>query len=250
VTTHALNGTVVRVGSDMAPPQRTLIVDGYLLFAEALGAALAGEGYEIVGAFGSEVEAVEAAGRIRPDLILVGLNLSDGRGIDAGAAILERSPSATIVAMGEVASFPLAQDAIRAGFHGYVTKDSGIAPLVDALRVVAGGTGPADVPGRWSGGGGDRRRPEPRPWGSLTSREREILVLLAQGIATRDIAVLLHIAPHTVRSHVQSLMFKLGVHSRLEAVASARRRGLIPAVASIRPRSGGEAAKSQGSKSS
>jgi two-component system nitrate/nitrite response regulator NarL len=243
VTTHALNGTVVRVGSDMASPQRTLIVDGYLLFAEALGAALAGEGYEIVGAFGSEVEAVEATGRVRPDLILVGLNLSDGRGIDAGAAILKRSPSATIVAMGEVASFSLAQDAIRAGFHGYVTKDSGIAPLVDALRVITGGTGPADVQGRWSGEGGDRRAPEPRPWGSLTSRELEILVLLAQGVATRDIAVLLHIAPHTVRSHVQSLMSKLGVHSRLEAVASARRRGLIPAVASVRSRSAGEQAK-------
>ena len=98
MTTYALNGTVVRVGSESASPQRTLIVDGYLLFAEALGAALAGEGYDIVGALGSEAEAVVAAGRIRPDLILVGLNLSNGRGLDAGVAILERSPSSTIVA--------------------------------------------------------------------------------------------------------------------------------------------------------
>lgn len=246
MTTNALNGTVVRVGSDWASPQRTLIVDGYLLFAEALGAALAGEGYDIVGAFGSEAEAVVAAGRVRPELILVGLNLSDGRGLDAGASILERSPGATIVAMGESASDSLAEDAIGAGFHGYVTKDSGIAPLVEALRVVAAGTGSADAPGRWAAEEGDRRPPGPRPLGSLTSREREILVLLAQGIATRDIAVLLHIAPHTVRSHVQSLMSKLGVHSRLEAVAAARRRGLIPAVASVRPRSEGGPAKARG----
>jgi len=246
VTTQALNGIVVRVGSDRASPQRTLIVDGYLLFAEALGAALTGEGYDIVGALGSEAEAVVAAGRVRPDLILVGLNLSDGHGLDAGVAILERSPSSTIVAMAESASLSLAQDADRAGFHGYVTKDSGIAPLVEALRLVTLGTALPELPGSWSGEVADRRPPEPRPWGSLTSREREILVLLAQGIATRDIAVLLHIAPHTVRSHVQSLMSKLGVHSRLEAVASARRRGLIPAVASIRPRSGGESAKTRG----
>lgn len=243
MTTYALNGTVVRVGSESASPQRTLIVDGYLLFAEALGAALAGEGYDIVGALGSEAEAVVAAGRIRPDLILVGLNLSNGRGLDAGVAILERSPSSTIVAMSESANLSLAQDAIRAGFHGYVTKDSGIAPLLDALRLVTVGTALPELPGRWSEGRGDRRPREPRPWGSLTGREREILVLLAQGIATRDISVRLHIAPHTVRSHVQSLMSKLGVHSRLEAVASARRRGLIPAVASVRSRSGGGSAE-------
>jgi len=74
----------------------------------------------------------------------------------------------------------------------------------------------------------------------LTNREWEVLRLLGQGVATREIARRLHIAPHTVRSHVQRVMSKLGVHSRLEAVALARRTGLLtghaaaPATAGLR----------------
>jgi DNA-binding NarL/FixJ family response regulator len=232
--------------SDPSARTRILIVDNHRLFAEAIGGALSQRGFELVGVVRTAFDAVETALRVKPDLVLVELGLPDGSGLSAGRAILLEQPTVRVVAVTGSADLGAIRATVEAGFHGFMTKDSSINQLVDALRAVAvGNTVLPDIRG-WGerAGEGGEEGAEPA---ALTSREREILWLLAQGIATREMALRLHIASHTVRSHVQSILSKVGVHSRLEAVAFARRKGLIPAAAVARSYSTGARAMRDGS---
>lgn len=205
---------------------RALIVDDHALFAQAIGSMLEREGY-VIDVVGTGQEALEAVQRTHPDLVLLDLDLPDRSGLDVGMAILEESPTTKLLAVSALNDAGSVREAIQAGFHGYVTKASGVDQLVSSLNTVL--EGHAVIPSETSG----RRGPtEPRDLqalrlaAQLTPREREILQLLADGLTTRAIARRLHIAPNTVRSHVQGLLSKLQVHSRLEAVAFAARHGL------------------------
>jgi two-component system nitrate/nitrite response regulator NarL len=205
---------------------RALIVDDHALFAQAIGSLLEREGFEVVGVVGTGREALESVRRARPDLVLLDLRLPDRSGLDVGMAILDESPSTKLVAVSALNDSASVGDAIRAGFRGYVTKEAGVSHLVRSLEAVVEGTTvlPREV--------GRRPAADPREQqasalvGQLTPREREILQLLSDGATTKAIALRLHIAPNTVRSHVQGLFSKLQVHSRLEAVALAARHGL------------------------
>jgi two-component system, NarL family, nitrate/nitrite response regulator NarL len=228
--------------SDPSARTRILIVDNHRLFAEAIGGALSQRGFELVGVVRTAFDAVETALRVKPDLVLVELGLPDGSGLSAGRAILLEQPTVRVVAVTGSADLGAIRATVEAGFHGFMTKDSSINQLVDALRAVAvGNTVLPDIRGWGERGGEEGAEPA-----ALTSREREILRLLAQGIATREMALRLHIASHTVRSHVQSILSKVGVHSRLKAVAFARRKGLIPAAAVARSYSTGARATRDG----
>jgi DNA-binding NarL/FixJ family response regulator len=205
---------------------RALIVDDHALFAQAIGSMLEREGY-VIDVVGTGQEALEAVQRTHPDLVLLDLDLPDRSGLDVGMAILEESPTTKLLAVSALNDAGSVREAIQAGFHGYVTKASGVDQLVSSLNAVL--EGHAVIPSETAG----RRGPtEPhdlqalRLAAQLTPREREILQLLADGLTTRAIARRLHIAPNTVRSHVQGLLSKLQVHSRLEAVAFAARHGL------------------------
>jgi two-component system nitrate/nitrite response regulator NarL len=205
---------------------RALIVDDHALFAQAIGSLLEREGFEVVGVVGTGREALESVRRARPDLVLLDLRLPDRSGLDVGMAILDESPSTKLVAVSALNDSASVGDAIRAGFRGYVTKEAGVSHLVRSLEAVVEGNTvlPREV--------GRRPAADPREQqasalvGQLTPREREILQLLSDGATTKAIALRLHIAPNTVRSHVQGLFSKLQVHSRLEAVALAARHGL------------------------
>jgi two-component system, NarL family, nitrate/nitrite response regulator NarL len=206
-----------------------LIVDDHTLFAEAIGATLQSEGFDIVGIVGTGDDAVEAARDARPDLVLMDLGLPDRSGIEVGKAILDERPSTKILAVAGFDDPASVGEAVRAGFHGYVSKDAGIAHLLESLNAVSQGR--IVIPrtaGRRMIEGDPGRQQAHRLAASLTAREREILGLLVQGVPTRGIAGRLHISPNTVRSHVQALLTKLQVHSRLEAVAFATRNGLVP----------------------
>ena len=205
---------------------RAIIVDDHTLFAEAVGAALADRGYRVEKVVRTGREAVEAARRIRPDLVIMDLQLPDGNGVDVGRAIVEQVPSTKVLAVTGDRDPELVWRSMRAGFHGFVTKESSMSTLVESLDAVLSGRTVTPRGGRGSRGEeeGIWSRPSSEP---LTPREQEILRLLARGARTRQIAGMLHIATNTVRSHVQALLSKLGAHSRLEAVAIARRRGLL-----------------------
>jgi two-component system nitrate/nitrite response regulator NarL len=158
----------------------------------------------------------------RPDLVLVDIGLPDQSGLEVGSMILRDWPETKVIAVTALEDGKLAQEAIRVGFQGYVTKNVDMHQFISALRsVLAGSTVmPQQLVVR-------RHRSElDAQIEGLTGRELEVLALLARGFSSHGIAAELGLAPNTVRTHVQNILTKLQVHSRLEAAAFAVRHGL------------------------
>lgn len=198
-----------------------------MLFAEAIRVALEDLGMSVTGVVSTGEDAVAAVRHSLPDIILMDLALPDQSGLAAGRTILERWPQARILALTALNDHATAQEAIRIGFRGYMTKDVSVAELVNSVRAVIGGhlimphrLGPAS-----RGSDGDDHAALLAA--QLTPREREVLALLVQGADGRTIARSLSISRNTVRTHVQSVLTKLQVHSRLEAATFAVRYGLV-----------------------
>ncbi len=171
-------------------------------------------------------DAFVAVERDRPDLILMDLGLPDQSGLAAGKAILERFPDAKILALTARNDHWAVEEALQIGFHGYVTKNTAVEEFVQAVRTVSAGQ--VVLPRRLSSGNGRSEDENAALMAEqLTPREREVLTLLVQGASGDAIARPLGISPNTVRTHVQSILTKLQVHSRLEAAAFAVRHHLV-----------------------
>ncbi len=203
---------------------RVEIVDDHFLFADALGSVIRSlEGYEVVGVAQSGAQAISVARTSRPDVILLDHHLPGYDAAELVPRLRALSPSARIVILtSDTSEATLVKD-LRAGVDGYLTKERALDDVLDALRTVAGGgrylsdEQLARVQSPVGGGTG----------GALTERELEILRLLALGKDAQAIADELTISANTVRTHLQNLFAKLGVHSKLEAVATATAKGLL-----------------------
>jgi two-component system NarL family response regulator len=199
-----------------------LIVDDHRLFAEIVASALDRLGVRVVGPVGTAAEAVVASAAERPEVVLLDLALPDGDGIDAGRAILEARPETVVLAL-SASTDPRAQtEAVKAGFRGFIPKDARLPAVVEAIRGALDGRSvmirPRDsTPASLTGGISATSA------GTLTTREREVLELLVAGLGSRAIADELRISMNTVRTHVQSVLTKLQVHSRLDAARFALR---------------------------
>lgn len=212
-----------------AAPISVLIVDDHLLFAEVIHKTLEGDGLDVVASVESGAEALRVFQDQRPDLVLLDLSLADQSGLAVGEAITERWPGTVVIALTAQDDPQLIKQAIRAGFRGYVSKDCRVSQLREAItQAMAGGVAVA-VPGNRTGS----RSRGPTGNGAalladqLTQREREVLALLARGTSSVDMARRLDISPNTLRTHVQSVLTKLQVHSRLEAASFAIRNDLV-----------------------
>lgn len=206
-----------------------LIVDDHRLFADVVAAALEQIGARIVGPVGNAADAIVAVAAERPDVVLLDLSLPDGRGIDAGRTIVQSHPDTIVLALSASTDPRAVTEAMKAGFRGYVPKDAPLSTVVEAIQTALGGRSVVVPSGR----------SKPTPISSrggvsaallasgLTIREREVLELLVAGLGSRAIADKLQISMNTVRTHVQSVLTKLQVHSRLEAAAFAVRHGLV-----------------------
>jgi two-component system nitrate/nitrite response regulator NarL len=208
---------------------RVLVVEDRRLFSEGLRTVLKQQGTRRVWTAGTAAEAMTLALAEGPDVVLVDVRLPDGSGIDLGIRILEARPGTVVVALADEHERRLADRAMRAGFRGFLTTDMPLNKLLAAMdaaargRVVIAPTGPS------------RTMPDPAdvgvgtegPTEQLTVREREILMLLVQGRSTKEMARRLDLSRHTVRTHIQNILSKLGVHSRLEAAAYALLYGLV-----------------------
>ncbi len=173
-------------------------------------------------------EALEAVKQVRPDLVLIDVGLPDGHGIAIGRDILEEAPGTKVVALTALEDERTVQDALRSGLHGYLTKSTEPAPFKRALESIADGqTVFPHRLGRQPGWSNGHRSQEELLGEQLTGREVEVLQLLAEGASSRDIAQKLSVSPNTVRTHVQGILSKLQVHSRLEAAAFAVRHDLV-----------------------
>jgi DNA-binding NarL/FixJ family response regulator len=207
---------------------RTLVVDDHEMVAKALASALAEEpGLHVVGTAGSVGEAVDVARRRRPDVILTDLALPEGEVTAHLGRLTSAAPGAQVVVMTGLPTERSFVAALRAGAVGYVAKAQPIEDLVRAVLRVADGELVVPPPFlgallEHSGFGATRPRPA-----TLTSREIDVVQLLAHGCSTAEVAEQLCVAVNTVRNHLAGAMAKLGASSRLGAVAEALRLGLI-----------------------
>jgi len=185
---------------------------------------------EVVGAAASLAEA-RAAARQPVDVVLMDYRLPDGTGVEATRAIKARHPTARVVMLTAVADDETILESIQAGADGYLTKDRAVDEVVGAVRAAHAGETLLpravilDIARRVAAA--RERTAERPPIEPLTPREFEVLRALAEGLSSREICDRLFIAPNTLRTHVQNIMAKLHVHSKLEAVAFALRHRLI-----------------------
>jgi DNA-binding NarL/FixJ family response regulator len=210
---------------------RVAVIDGQRTFADALAARLTAEPDLLVIAVS---ESAAAARRLlddrHVDVLLLDSELAPGFRLAA-----ETSPPPRVIMLGPVPDAPRIVEALRAGIAGWVSKEESVDQLLRVIRGVLRGETwlPAQALGpvlrlllQQHREGHASRLDSPDPLRGLTAREREVLGYLADGVGRRETAERMHLSPGTVRSHVQHLMGKLGVHSALEAVAIARQAQL------------------------
>ena len=206
-----------------------LIVDDHRLFAEAIMPSLEQLGMDVTLATTGQ-EALDVVATSKIDLALVDLGLPDMKGIDVGARIVDMQPEATVLALTAIDDQRFVAPVLQAGFSGYLTKGLRITGLVSAITAAL--EGQLVTPGLSTGSSGaSRTRTQQHVEllaSTLTPREREVLAHLAQGETGQEIARGMSISVHTVRTHVQSILAKLQVHSRLEAAMFAVRHDLVP----------------------
>lgn len=214
------------------PRVRILLADEQSLFREAVRVVLESQpDLDVVAEAGDGRGAMVEAQRSMPDVALVDAHLPNADGVRVIPMILERHPDCKVVVLADNGDDELLIEALEAGASGFLTKGSPLADLIDAARRVQ--RGEVLIPPRLLGpllGRLIRRRREQdqayRQMAKLTKREKEILALLADGADNNAIAQALVISPGTARTHVQNVLGKLGVHSRLEAAAFVTRNGI------------------------
>lgn len=161
-----------------------------------------------------------------PTLALVDLGLPDRSGLSVGHDILEACPGTKVVVLTALDDQRTVLRAIQAGFHGYLTKGTPVSAFTSAIRSVLDGQQVFPNVSRNGRSRGGAERDARMLAEQLTAREREVLGLLVQGVSGDGLGRRLGISPNTVRTHVQSILTKLQVHSRLEAATFAVRHGV------------------------
>ncbi|MFY9580229.1 MAG: response regulator transcription factor [Gaiellaceae bacterium] len=212
--------------------ERILLVDDHPLTRSALAGLLQQHGFEIAGEASDGEEAIARAGELQPDLVLLDLSMPGLDGLSALPRLREAAPSCEVVVLTASGEEENLLGAIRAGAAGYLLKSEPPARIVEFLR------GAAQGEAALSGAVARRLLEQVRENGgrttgvpdeiaaALSARELEVLLLLDEHHGTDEIAQRLFISEHTVRSHVKSMLRKLGVSSRreaLEALSIARR---------------------------
>jgi DNA-binding NarL/FixJ family response regulator len=207
---------------------RVLVVEDHPLFRRGVVALLdAADGMTVAGTAGSGEEAVTAAAQLRPDVVLMDLQLPGISGIEATRAIVAAEPGIRVLVLSLFEDVDSVFLALRAGARGYVLKDADEDELTGAIRAVARGEAifSRAIAGRVLAFFA-APRPAPKAFPELTDREREILALIAAGHPNPSIARQLFLSPKTVANYVSSIFAKLQVADRAEAMVRAREAGL------------------------
>jgi len=207
-----------------------LIVDSQRMVAESLAAVLSVDGdISVIGSEQTCAGAERVAVARCPDVVLLEQVLSDGLGTDSVKALLSNPGTRVLMVTADTSDTLLAR-AVAAGAAGVISKQKSIAELLTTIRAVARDEAvitPAAL----------RRllvhlaRVKLGPGADLTAREREVLALLVAGKSTASLAAELFVSPATARNHIQSIMNKLGAHSRLEAVSITMRNNILDSAA-------------------
>jgi DNA-binding NarL/FixJ family response regulator len=213
---------------------RVLIVDDQDMVRSGFRLLLAREeDLHVVGEAADGVEAIAAAGRLAPDVVVMDIRMPRLDGLEATRRIVADGAGARILILTTFEEDEYIYDALQAGASGFVLKDASAAELINAIRVVAGGDAllAPSVTRRVIGEFARRRRDRDAQsrLGELTARELEVLRLVARGLSNAEIAGELVVSPATVKTHVARVLAKLGVRDRLQAVVLAYESGVMDA---------------------
>lgn len=199
---------------------RIVICDDHRLLAEALAAAIAQAGHAVVALALTPDDALEQVERLKPDVVLLDLTFPDGDSLEVAHEMVTRHPGTRTVMMTASDSVDSFQEALTVGVAGYVRKDEWVDRLLATLeRCLRGERVLDEVLVRRLARSAQARSRERTPVVDFTPRERAVAELLQEGLNTDEMVRRLGISRSTVRTHVQAILNKLSVHSRVQAVA-------------------------------
>ncbi|HUI72787.1 MAG TPA: response regulator transcription factor [Spirochaetia bacterium] len=211
-----------------------LLIDDHNLFREGLKTIIRRDSqFTVVAEAKNADEGVRAALRARPDIVLLDISLPGRSGIDVAREIRGKLPETLIIIVSMFSRPDLVMEAVEAGARGYVTKGSTPETLLQAIRSVAegqfylDGAASQELITALENKGSKGRTVINNEYGQLSSREQEVLRMIAEGVPARDIAERLFISVKTVENHRTNILHKLGLKSTVDLVKYAARIGLI-----------------------
>ena len=209
---------------------RLIVVDDQRLFRECIAGMLSVEpSFEVVGLAGNGLEAIELARQLLPDIVLMDIKMPHMDGIEAMRHIKAELPHIRVILLTTFTTDGYVVEGLSAGANGYILKDTSTVGLISAIRAVAAGeqvTAP-DITARMMQLLDRQHTDREQDCDGLTSRERETLILVAKGLAAREIACTLNISEKTVRNHISNMYRKLDVSDRSQLVIYAIKKGLV-----------------------
>ena len=205
-----------------------MVVDDHPMWRDAVARDLTEAGFDVVAALGEGAQALRAAGALRPDVVVLDLQLPDMPGVEVTRGLLATCPQARVLILSASGEQQDVLDAVKAGAAGYIVKSAGRAEFLDAVRRTAAGDA-VFSPGLAGLVLGEFRRLAASPTPDtprLTEREAEILGMVGTGLSYKQIAQRLVLSHRTVQNHVQNTLAKLQLHNRGELIRYAIEHGL------------------------
>jgi DNA-binding NarL/FixJ family response regulator len=215
-----------RPASNRAKPIALVLIDDNRLLREGLTAMIHSQpGFKVLAASADADEALEQVREARPDVVLIDFGLEDHDSLSLTATVHNEVPEAKVIVMGLLSTQGDVADYVRAGASGFIMKNASLDDFFATIRAVAGGQQvlPLALTTSLFEQIASRAAKLPAPViiesVRLTNREQQVVALLGEGLSNKEIGARLHVAVHTVKSHVHNVLEKLALRSRLEVAA-------------------------------
>ena len=209
-----------------------VLADDHHIVRKGLRTLLEAEGeFAVIGEEADGLKVVELVERLRPDLLLLDVQMPGLNGLEITRQIVQRALKTRVIILSMHANETYVREALRYGAHGYVLKDASPSEMVEAVREVSAGRRYLSraLSERAIDAYAEKAQAAPADaYDMLTTREREVLLLAAESSSTSEIAARLGISPRTVETHRENLMRKLGLQSQTDLIRYALRRGILP----------------------